>query len=103
MERELGRKLLPHEHIHHRDGNPLNNALDNLEVMESAAHMRLHKQIYPDEKWCVVCDSAFEVNPRKRSRNKTCSVVCAQSMRVAGRKRQAASSRRSPNSSDERS
>lgn len=91
MEQELGRKLLPNEHVHHRDGNPLNNDPGNLEVIGGAEHMRLHKQIYPDEKQCVVCGAAFRVNPRKRSRNKTCSQDCAQSMRTAWRK---ASSRR---------
>jgi predicted nucleic acid-binding Zn ribbon protein len=85
MEQKIGRKLLPDEQIHHRDGNPLNNSLENLEVIDHLTHMRLHKQIYPDEKQCVVCGSAFIVNPRKRRRNKTCSQKCAQSMRIAWR------------------
>lgn len=33
MEQHLGRKLLPTEIIHHKDGNKLNNTIDNLEIM----------------------------------------------------------------------
>lgn len=85
MEQKLGRKLLSTEHVHHRDGDPLNNEMDNLEVIESATHMRLHKQIYPDQKNCAFCGEVFQVNPRKRKRHKTCSQRCAQSMRTAWR------------------
>jgi len=35
MERHLGRKLLPEETVHHRDGNRANNALGNLELFSS--------------------------------------------------------------------
>jgi len=32
MEQALGRKLLPHESVHHKDKNGMNNALANLEL-----------------------------------------------------------------------
>jgi len=32
MEQALGRKLLPHESVHHKDRNGKNNALANLEL-----------------------------------------------------------------------
>lgn len=35
MEQHLGRYLEPEEVVHHRDGNPLNNALDNLRLFAS--------------------------------------------------------------------
>src|ERR1035437_7181431 len=42
MEKHLNRKLLKHEIVHHKDGNRLNNTLDNLEVMTRSAHSKLH-------------------------------------------------------------
>jgi hypothetical protein len=82
MEQHLGRKLEPHEQVHHKDGNPLNNAIENLEVMLCGPHMRLHKQRYPDQKQCVECGAEFTANPRKRKRQKCCSSKCAQTIRV---------------------
>jgi hypothetical protein len=90
MEQELGRKLLPTEHVHHINGNPLDNKVANLRLMSANAHLRHHKQVYPDLKICVVCGCEFTVNPRKRKRNKCCSDKCAMTLRIAGRKAQIA-------------
>lgn len=40
MEQHLGRKLEPWEHVHHIDGNHLNNLIDNLEVLSNSEHQR---------------------------------------------------------------
>ena len=100
MEQRLGRKLRQGEHVHHRNGDPLDNRIENLEVLDAATHMRLHKQVYPDQKVCVECGSTFTVNPRKRRRNSTCSTVCAQAIRVrAMMEARGVWSPKSPNSS----
>ena len=38
MEQHLGRKLMSTEDVHHVDGNKQNNSLDNLQVIDHAAH-----------------------------------------------------------------
>jgi len=42
VERYLGRFLDPDEIIHHCDGNPLNNNIDNLELITEKEHNRIH-------------------------------------------------------------
>ena len=40
---KYGRKTKKGEHIHHIDGNRLNNSPDNLVIMQAAEHSRLHQ------------------------------------------------------------
>ena len=44
MEQYLGRKLDPNEIVHHKDGNKLNNDINNLEVMTWGEHSKLHRK-----------------------------------------------------------
>lgn len=41
MEQKVGRKLLRSEHVHHIDGNGLNNNLDNLMLLSAGEHSKL--------------------------------------------------------------
>lgn len=83
IEQKIGRKLLPNEQVHHINGDPLDNRIENLTILSPKEHMCLHKQIYPDKKICTVCGNGFQPNPRKRKRQKCCSSGCAQSIRLA--------------------
>lgn len=82
MEQHLGRELLSSEHVHHINGDPLDNRIENLQVIDGSEHMRLHKEFLPKEKACSECGKMFVANPRKRRRQKCCSPVCAQAIRV---------------------
>lgn len=52
MSEFLGRPLNEDEHIHHIDGDKLNNSLENLQVISRSEHTRIHnkdKDIVRDE------------------------------------------------------
>ena len=36
--------LLPKTHVHHIDKNPLNNSIENLQILSSSEHLKLHGQ-----------------------------------------------------------
>jgi hypothetical protein len=42
MELQIGRRLLPGEVVHHKNGNKIDNALSNLELMTNSEHSTLH-------------------------------------------------------------
>lgn len=41
MERHIGRKLLPNEHVHHKNHIPHDNRIDNLQILDIREHGRL--------------------------------------------------------------
>ena len=88
MECKLDRRLLPNKVVHHKDQNPLNNNLDNLEVLNNSTHSRNHHTKYIDQEvHCVHCGNVFTLTAkqlRKRNSNKYknktgpyCSKHCA--------------------------
>lgn len=61
MEQFLGHELLPEEDVHHIDGNPLNNELDNLQIIMHGEHQRQHMPSKYHDKIavCVYCGKEF--------------------------------------------
>ena len=51
MEKFLGRSLGSDEHVHHKDQNKWNNALENLLVVTNAQHTELHKNLPLPSPW----------------------------------------------------
>lgn len=45
MEKRAGRKLSADEHVHHIDGNKLNNKTSNLIILTASDHHRIHKKV----------------------------------------------------------
>lgn len=85
VEKKLGRKLLVVEAVHHRDGNDMNNDLDNLEVMGRGEHSKLHnlKHVPPQDglAWCGLCKqflpfSAFYKNESQPKEFRTRCKLC---------------------------
>ena len=56
MEQMIGRELDPDEEVHHKDENPLNNDISNLELRHHGEHQREHSTKYHDTiaicEWC---------------------------------------------------
>ena len=51
VERNLNRYLLSREQIHHIDCNPLNNKIENLQVVSRSEHQRIHRQLEREKKY----------------------------------------------------
>lgn len=67
MQEHLGRELLPDEQVHHIDGDPLNNSLDNLEIRQLGEHQREHATKYFDKiTKCVWCGEEFLWTAKKQ-------------------------------------
>lgn len=71
MENFLNRRLLKTEDVHHKDGNPLNNEIDNLEVIDHKEHDKLHggknKKYNNKIMNCPVCNKEFIWTPIQQS------------------------------------
>lgn len=60
MEIHLGRELLSNEQVHHKDGNPLNNDIGNLEIRLLGEHQMEHAIKYYDKlETCGWCGEEF--------------------------------------------
>lgn len=90
VETSIGQYLNADEVVHHIDGNPNNNKLDNLEIVNRSSHTRLHvKKRLSKVFCCPVCGELFSLNSaqlhdviqnRRKGKSKTgpyCSKSCA--------------------------
>ena len=46
MEQYLGRKLESYEHVHHINGNPTDNKIENLQVLTNSEHQKLELSFF---------------------------------------------------------
>lgn len=90
MEQHLGRCLSDDEQVHHKDGNPLNNDIDNLEVISFEEHLKKHAEEnrkYCDKTMvCPWCGNSFlwtakqqQESYKNRNRNTNTSPFCSRS------------------------
>lgn len=71
MEHKLNRYLLEDEYIHHKDGNKLNNNIENLELMYGYEHAKEHNNTRERNKFGqFVCNDKYLNNIKIRLLNK---------------------------------
>lgn len=76
IQQHLGRKLLSNEHIHHIDGNKLNNTIDNLMIVSPSDHRKLHKEKEWKDIKCLHCGIIFSSCTEGCRPRKFCSDKC---------------------------
>jgi hypothetical protein len=91
MEIHLGRRLDPDEDVHHKDEDPSNDNLDNLEVTNYLDHRRDHGNCKPRKiitLQCAICKQDFErLESRQRYKlkhNKTGKMYCSVDCQLEG-------------------
>lgn len=68
---KLNRFLEKHEHVHHIDGNCMNDSIDNLEIVDCHNHNAIHKTKLPETFICPWCKISFVLEGRKLYRHKS--------------------------------
>jgi len=87
MQEHLGRKLTRFECVHHKNENPRDDRIENLELVPRDEHSRLHHPLeYPRERTCPWCGVTLAPPYGNRNRQVCCSKPCSMSLRWQVRK-----------------
>jgi hypothetical protein len=82
IEEKLGRRLLSTEHIHHINGNKLDNDSKNLLIVSHSEHRKLHRKNFTigGKKKCTKCNKLLSVkqnfpfNKREKRWGRWCKI-----------------------------
>jgi len=63
MERHLGRRLEPHEHVDHINDDPTDDRIENLQIISQLENTLKYHALHPKEMWdlsCLECGVSFQ-------------------------------------------
>lgn len=85
MENHLGRLLTEDEIVHHKDENGKHNHIDNLEILSSSEHARLHMSTgrKTSRLICAFCNQVFYRYDNQVNNYKRKNYFCSRPHRIA--------------------